>query len=283
MKTRSSNLTITLCWLWVAAVSLYFAWAAYSYSGLYKWLADMQIARWGSYYPEWTAIVPAFLLAAPALSHIGRVSRERRAAGEQGPATQARQTGKVARVTAMFGVAAALVCAGALYFSQSVPDGSEAAVPVDLASLEPGNAPRDKVSILGEVDPDVFTGVTETSRNYDRNTLYVAFVPKGGTKSGPVKLFVERYVGDASGAAVQQVFLPEQTGYLVENGLPPIAVSDLKARGVQVAATHYLLKPGDDARVTPYYVVAGVAGLLAFICLLVALVGWAQSRRTARG
>ncbi len=282
MTDSRTKIVTALCWLWVAAVAVYMGWGAFSYSGLYRWLAELQHERWGVYYPELTAVVPGFLLAGPALSYLGRVSRARQAAADPTPQALAGRTLNVARATALIGIVAALVAAGAYRLSLDVPDGSEPAAAVDLAALGPGQAPRNKVAILGAVDPAVMTGVTETSRSIDRNTLYVAFVPDGTPAGQPVRLFVERSVGSSADAPVSQGFLPEQTGYLVENGLPPIALRDLEARGVRLASPYYLLKPGDDARVTPYYVVAGVAGLGAFACFVTALIGLIQARRLRR-
>jgi hypothetical protein len=132
------------------------------------------------------------------------------------------------------------------------------------------------------VDPDVTTGISETSRYTDRNTLYVAFRAEGSAASGAHRLFVERYMGDSDGAMIGQGFLPEQDGYLIENGLPPPALADLKARGIAVANPHYVLRPGDDTRRTPYYVTAGVAGMVGFICLLVALMVRLQAAARSR-
>ena len=70
MHDSRSRVLLILSWAWVVVVVAYLGWGAVTYSGLYRWLADFQLARTGRYYSGLTALVPGFVLAAPALWYI---------------------------------------------------------------------------------------------------------------------------------------------------------------------------------------------------------------------
>lgn len=279
MNEGRSKALLALSWLWVAIVAGYMAWGAINEAGLFGWLAARQIDQWGQYYPKWTAILPGLLLAAPAFWHIRRRTAIVRARAGGGPAAEARRMGRAARLTALAGLAALIAGGGAFLLSQRVPDGSEKAVRFDAARLGAGPVPDVKVRIQGRIDPEAASVATDSGGPGDRSVFYVGFRPEGAAKDAPHRLFVERHGG---GLTTLQAFLPEQTGYLIENGVPPLALRDLAARGIRVASPHYLLKTGALARREPYYIAAALGGVLGFICLLVALIGAIQARSRAR-
>jgi len=276
------GLLIALSVLWIALVSGYMAWGAINHAGLYRWLADLQVAQTGGYYPRWTGIIPALLLCAPALWFLRRLADQAAAAQPAGPAAEAQRIGRTARITASAGIVAGIIGVGAFVMAQGVPDGSEPALDFNLAVLGSGApVPTHKVRIRGNVDPDATTGVTETGGDADRSTLYAGFRPDSGAKDAPLSLFIERNVAGGAEAVTAQAFLPDQDGYLVENGLPALALSDLEARGTAVARPHYVLRPGGDGPRTPYYVAAALGGLVCVVCLIVAVIGAVQARSRA--
>lgn len=277
------GLTLILSGLWIALVSGYILWGVVYDAGLYRWLAEQQIARFGAYYPKWTAILPALLLCAPALWYLRRQADIAEASQPPGPAAQGARMGRRARNMAFAGVAAGLIGLGAWAYSQTLPDGSEAALPFNVAMLGTGApVPAHKIRVIGAVDPDATTGVTESGGGTDSATLYAGFRPDGAdAKDAPFALFIERRMGGGADAATRQGFMPDQDGYLIENGLPALALRDLEARGIRVASPHYVLRPGDGTRREPYYVAAALGGLLCLVCLIVALIGALQARSRA--
>lgn len=277
------GLLIGLSALWIALVSGYMAWGAINHEGLYRWLADLQVAHTGGYYPRWTGIIPALLLCAPAFWFLRRVADRAQAAEPGGPAADARRIGRTARIMGSVGIVAGILGIGAFVLAQGVPDGSEPVLDFNLAVLGNGApVPTHKVRIRGAVDSDSTTGVTETGGASDRSTLYAGFRPDGDdSKGSPLRLFVERDIAGGAEAVTAQAFLPEQDGYLVENGLPALALSDLDARGIRVASPHYVLRSGGDGPRTPYYVAAALGGLVCVICLIVAAIGAVQARSRA--
>lgn len=277
-------LLLILSIFWIALVSGYMIWGVISDAGLYRWLAELQVARFGAYYPKWTAILPALILCSPALWYLRHLADKAKAMAPAGPAAEAQRMGRTARNIAIAGVLAGLIGLGAFILSQSVPDGSEEALPFNAAVLGTGApVPAHKVRITGDVDPDAITGVTETGGRSDRSILYAGFRPEGAAaKDAPIGLFVERNISGSAAAATSQGFMPDQDGYLVENGLPALALSDLEARGIPVASPHYVLRPGGDTRREPYYIAAALGGFLCLACLAVAMIGALQARSRAR-
>jgi len=270
---RGGILVMILAGLWVAMVSGYWIWAAITFSGLYRWLAEWQIAQFGGYYERATAILPALLMAGPALAYLRRRSEVSQAEAEAqlGPAVaEGRRLRRQVWGSAGFGVVAMLVGAGAFLLSQNVPDGSEPAIPFDAATLGSVPLPEGRVTIRGEVDPGASLATVETRAVSSQGMVLAGFRPEGeNAKDTPIRLFIERSTGSGE-PTVSQGFLPEQTGFLVENGLPDLAVRELEARGIRLASPHYVLRTSTGARRDTYYVVAAVAGFLGFVCVLVA-------------
>src|SRR5262249_22039400 len=114
----------------------------------------------------------------------------------------------------------------------------------------------------------------------DSVTYYAAFRADDDAKDSPVRLFVERSTRPEDLTTVQG-FMPEQTGYLIENGVPERALAELRQRGVAVQSPHYLLKPRAGSLRDPYYITAALAGFLGFICLIIGIAGFLQARRRA--
>lgn len=282
---KSGSVRLIVSGLWVALVAGYWGWAAITYSGLYRWLAEWQVAHMGGYYERGTAILPALLMSGPALVYLRRRAEnaQAEAAAQLGAeVAEGRRLRRSVWGTAAFGLAAILVGGGAFLLSQSVPDGSGPATPFDAATLGSAPLPSDLVAIRGDVDSNASVALTETRSGSSRGVVYAGFHPEGeNAKEAPVRLFIERSTG--SGApTMSQGFLPEQTGFLVENGLPDAAVRDLEARGIRLASPHYVLRTSAGARRDTYYVVAAVAGFLGFVCLLVAGIMAIQGRALLR-
>jgi hypothetical protein len=271
--SKSGSVWLVLSGLWVALVAGYWGWAAINYSGLYRWLAEWQIGHIGGYYERATAILPALLMAGPALTYLRRRAQvaQAEAAARLGPdVAEGRRIRRSIWGSLAFGLAALLVAGGAFLLSQNVPDGSGPALPFDAASLGSGPVPEGRVAIRGAVDPEASVAVTETRSMTSRNAVYAGFRGDGeNAKEAPLRLFIERSTGD-SAPTVMQSFQPEQTGFLVENGLPDPALREFEARGIRLASPHYVLRTSPGARRDIYYVVTGIAGVFGFICLLVA-------------
>jgi hypothetical protein len=271
---------IALSLLWIAAVGGYMIWGALNYSGLYRWLAEWQLDQWGGYYRKWTAALPVLLLGLPAILYLGGRSRRRQAAEASDKAAQARGMGRRARWMMLIGVGLVLAGGGAFAVAQTLPDGSERPEPVDPARLAAGEAPATRVRLRGADDPGARLRVVRRGPD-ERVVFYAGFRLEGEDKAAPLRLFVERNTPGSEGLTTLQAFLPEQTGYLVENGLPEEARAQLSARGLRLASPHWVLKTGDLALREPYYIAAALGGFIGLVCLLVGFAAFLQARRRA--
>jgi hypothetical protein len=283
--SKSGSVRLIVSGLWVSLVVGYWIWAVVNYSGLYRWLAEWQIAQFGGYYERATAILPALLMSGPALVYLRRRAEnaQAEAAAQLGAeVAEGRRLRRSIWGTAAFGLVAILIGGGAFLLSQSVPDGSGPATPFDAATLGSAPLPSGLVAIRGEVDSDASVIVTETRSGSSRGTAYAGFRPEGeNAKEAPIRLFVERSTGSGP-PTMSQGFLPEQTGFLVENGLPDAVVRELEGRGTRLASPYYVLRTSAGARRDTYYVVAAVAGFLGLVCLLVAGIMAIQGRAVLR-
>lgn len=279
MNAGTQRLLLILSCLWLLAVGGYMIWSTLEYEGVYRWLAEWQMENWGQYYRKATAILPFFILGLPALAYLGSRSSAKQRLSADSKAAQARLIGRNAKITFGIGLVGIVVGGAAFWLSQSVPDGREEATRYDLAQLGSGPVPGTKVRIEGRLDPEASTSLARGGVE-DTLTYYAAFRPEDDAKTAPVRLFVERTT-QPSTLNTMQGFMPEQTGYLVENGVPERALVELRQRGVTVASPHYLLKTRSGALRDPYYIATALAGFIGFVCLIVGIAGFLQARRRA--
>lgn len=277
MSERRTNMLIALCWVWVAAVAFYAGWSAFGSRGLYRWLVELQIGWWGSYDPIWTAFLPGLLLAAPGFGAMARLALDRRKREAPGPATEAHRRPRLARLLAFLGLAFVLAGGGAWAVALGMPDGTEPPVRFDLATLGGAPAPAGRVILAGTPDPAAVTGTASTdSGRGEVDFFYVGLRPSPAR--APLRLFVEQNAGDRRELrALESV----RIGYLVENGLPPLALHDLRVRGIEVASPHYVLRTGASAPRALYLLFAGLGWLAAFLFLTAAGIAALRARQRA--
>ena len=283
---QSKPLAKIVCWLWVAVVAAYMVWGWTQYSGLFKWLAELQTERFGKYYPAMTAMIPGFLIAGPALSWLGKQSRAA-IAGEHGAFDLVENARRNARIALMLAPLCALIGAGAYWLSTRLPDDSGVPVRVDTAALGDAAPPLGHVTLIGTIDTDWVTGITENKKAQTDESFYVPVMPRTADgridPAAPVRFLIERETHLYSGEAqTQQAFIGDQSGMLVENGLPGELLGIYARNGVTLAEPHYVLVSSAEDVATPYYVVAALGGFFAVILLLIAPIMVASARRTAR-
>jgi hypothetical protein len=278
---RNVRMRLAASWVWVALVAAYSTWGAIEYAGLFRWAAEAQIARAGGYSEKWTTILPGMVLAAPALWYIGRRSAIDRAAALRDPPSEVPGLKQARLLFGGAGIAGIVLAAAAWLLAQRVPDGSEPAIRFDPSSLGTAPAPRGKVVIRGDTVPGTSAGLASSGFDGEAG-LYVGFRAAHAPAGGQVRLFVERRFDDRRYAAKDQFFLREQDGYLIENGLPGAVLSDLRRRGIAVAAPHYILRTSPAARRDPYYVAAGLGGFFGLMFLAFAVAVTLRAQRLAR-
>jgi len=260
-------LLLTLSWLWLALVILYLAWGGIMQAGLYYWVGTLEVDRIGTFQPMLTGVVPGLLLAFPSLWFLGREARRQRLAPPD-PAAAARTLRQAAFVLIGLGAAALLVGVACFIAAQSVPGGGGRAALFDPAAIGNRPPPDFRVRIAGTPDRAALARVSDGSRFSSRTTTYTAFRADGEAKDAPLRIFVEHEVRDESGPVVPYVGR-EESGYLIENGLPPLILYAIERQGARIASPHYLLRTGSGSMRDPYYVGAGLGAF--FGCMLIGI------------
>jgi len=54
MGGQGNRALLALCWIWIAIVIAYMAWGLINQAGLFGWLAELQLRKWGSYQEKLT-------------------------------------------------------------------------------------------------------------------------------------------------------------------------------------------------------------------------------------
>lgn len=287
---RHSSLRFWLALIWLALVAGWAWWEYSHYSGLYRWLAEWQIAKWGSYEQVWTALVPAFILAIPAF----RVLREREllnqasliAGDDPVPILRRVRTGVL-----ICGGVLALVAGGAYLTSQQLPDPSDPPTTVDLTALGAAAPPTGSAIFAGAI-PDTARALQmdeafrSRSADIDHQTIYVPVVAVGAAKDAPVRFFIDRAsyaFADNKEAPRVNIFLPDHMqGVLIEDGLPADVVAAFQKQGVPIASPHYLMTTNSVGGRQTYYIVAALGGFVAAILFLMAAVQSVSIARTRK-
>lgn len=284
---RLDSLTVVL-WLWVLAVAGYFAWGFYSYSGLYRILAEWQIREWGSYRAGWTALIPGFLLAGPALSVLGRRARLREAA-EAGH-DPAAKTRRAIAVILPLGLVCLIGAAGAYYYSTTLPGRDAPATTVDIATLGNGVPPEGAVILVGEAQAVRTVMLQETMKGSVRLNRYIPLAPPGSGPAAAIRFFLKtnasHYMNPSAGrpqafdGSGDPVFpITTQVGVLIENGLPGPIEALYAQDGIALTRPYYVLDLTPEGARAPFYIGAAVGGFSGLLLLFIALLQWRLVRR----
>ena len=120
-----------------------------------------------------------------------------------------------------------------------------------------------------------------------RLRFYVPLTAPNWKRSDPLVYFLQTnitaYVGPdgqvQSLDAKTPPFRMTQTGVLVRNDLPGPVAEAFRRHNLTLAAPHQVLELSPGADVAPYWVAAGVGGLVGFILVLVGGLASLQRRR----
>ena len=125
-----------------------------------------------------------------------------------------------------------------------------------------------------------------------RVDTYVPLTPSNWRRGDPLVYFLKTnatvYIPPGEIKALQ--YSPEtppfrittQPGTLLHNALPGPLAESYRKRGIAVAESPIVLDLDSEAEVEPFYVAAGVAGLIGLCCLAAAAMAALQGRRVAR-
>jgi hypothetical protein len=238
----------------VALMLVVFGLTAYwwaTYSGLYRLLAEWQLARSGSYGVEVTGAFTALALMVPALVIIAIIGASRE--GERGQAHSDRLVAEDKarrdrintwmrehrrRVTALAGGAVATVWGGGMIVSGLL---AGPRVPLDVAALEGGAIPAGRyVELTGRILPAEAVGV---SSSRSREMLFVPVVSAAGA---PVRVYLKTSV-DWARSHGREIASGRYQGLLDARALPGVAITSFTERGQPPAESYWVL----DVHQTP--------------------------------
>ncbi len=181
MSARRISLLRILGWLWIAAVVAAMGWGWAAYAGPYRLFAEWQLAWLGAYYPTYTFLIPALLLAAPALGVALRPS------GPQSPVPPAEAQRRTLRGMILAGVACLAVAAGFGAYAWREANREPSVGELALSSGREAPPPSDLVRVTGVLRAEYSFRVTRSS---NQSETYTPLVPPGWKPGQPIGWFV---------------------------------------------------------------------------------------------
>jgi hypothetical protein len=257
----------------------------FTYSGLYRVLAEWQLHRFGNYSPRFTAtmvILAGLIPAAVAIHAIGRL-RAADSSPAEAAARVARDVARTSRNTRwiqghwwrLLGAIVAVGLAGVGAFFTGVGLLAGDRVSVDAGVIERGGRPAGRwAEITGRLVVDNAVSVLERDAAID---VYFPLVSPEWRPGRPVRLYLKttdsrlRFHADdlASG---------RYEGMLASNALAGVAITAFAERGQPAPEQYWVLEHGETPKSkltfgTVIFAAAGVIGLLTAL-------GWAIARRS---
>ena len=264
-------------WLYVAAACAYIFYEWYAYTGLYRLAAEWQLEQYGSYRMKLTLLFPLMVLLTPAavlVTLTGMQDQMRKAdagagspaiflAGCRGPGGRRRRLVRLCEV-----------------------DGN---VDVESLDLSKGDTPRSThVTITGIARTEYiieFGTKTASTTILDR---YIPLTPASWRPGQPLVYFMKTnitaYMPPGGGGMLMlsprtpAFQMTTQPGVLVRDGLPGPVGEGYRKNNIAVASPPIVLDLSPGADLQPFFVTAGVSGILGFVMLVSA-----GQRRCASG
>ncbi len=271
-----------------AAAVLYVGYAWYTYTGLYRLAAELQMQMFGAYSLKMTFLAPLVVLMIPG-AVIERVFGLRRKP-VRGASTAAASSSSVSSSSPPTGMALIAVLllvvatgAGWLGYQKSVTrfesiDLSQNGKPTSTHVVMTGLARTEYILKF-----ETAAGGTTTIDNY------VPLTPSGWRRGDPLVYFLKtnttfylppeggRYIEYAQATPPFQ--MTTQPAVLVRNGLPGPIADIYRKHNIALADAPIVLDPNLGAEAEPYLVTMGLAGLVGFCCMMVAVITALRRRR----
>ena len=257
----------------------------YSYTGIYKWLAEWQLAQFHSYNVRFTLVGTILLPAIPVCLAAEIFGIPYRSGWRAGAAPGGRPT-SYALWMAVIGVLALVVAVGA--FALGYQKSQEAVVTetVDLAlAKQPPQSDHVRMTAIARTDM-----VVRLKERTGGQKVYVPLTAPNWKRTDTITYFFQTGIDVYTTPAGQELFLDAKTppfrmtqvGVLVPDDLPGPVAESYRKRNLTLASPPMVLETAPGADLARYWVVAGVGGLLGFIFLLVAGLAKIQRVRTQK-
>jgi hypothetical protein len=267
-------------WLYIAAACAYIFYEWYSYAGLYRLAAEWQLEQFGSYRMKLTLLFPLMVLLTPAAVLVTL----------SGMQDQMRNAGSGAGSPAIFvllAVVALAVAAGAGWYGYVR---STETFDVESLDLSKGDTPRSThVTITGIARTEY---IIEFGTKRDSTTIldrYIPLTPASWRPGQPLVYFMKTnmtaYMPPGGGSMLMlsprtpPFQITTQPGVLVRDGLPGVVGEGYRKSNIAVASPPIVLDLSPGADLQPFFVTAGVSGILGFVMLVSAGAAAVRQRR----
>jgi hypothetical protein len=267
-------------WLYIAAACAYIFYEWYSYAGLYRLAAEWQLEQFGSYRMKLTLLFPLMVLLTPAAVLVTL----------SGMQDQMRNAGSGAGSPAIFvllAVVALAVAAGAGWYGYVR---STETFDVESLDLSKGDTPRSThVTITGIARTEY---IIEFGTKRDSTTIldrYIPLTPASWRPGQPLVYFMKTnmtaYMPPGGGSMLMlsprtpPFQITTQPGVLVRDGLPGAVGEGYRKSNIAVASPPIVLDLSPGADLQPFFVTAGVSGILGFVMLVSAGAAAVRQRR----
>jgi hypothetical protein len=267
-------------WLYIAAACAYIFYEWYSYAGLYRLAAEWQLEQFGSYRVKLTLLFSLMVLLTPAavLVTLSGIQDQMRSAGS-GAGSPA--------IFVLLAVVALAVAAGAGWYGYVR---STETFDVESLDLSKGDTPRSThVAITGIARTEYiveFETKTTTMTTVDR---YIPLTPATWRPSQPFVYFMKTnitaYMPPGGGSVLMlsprtpPFQITTQPGVLVRDGLPGPVAERYRKKNVAITSPPIVLNLNAGADLQPFFVTAGVSGILGFVMLASAGAAALRQRR----
>jgi hypothetical protein len=256
---------------------------SYSYAGIYRWLAEWQLAQFHSYNVRLT-LVGAILLPALPVCVLAEIFGIPYRTGWRA-APGGRSTGYIMWM-AVVGVLALIVGTGAFLLGYQK---SQQAIVIETVDLATQKQPpqSDHVRMSGVARTDL---VTRLKNQSGAEKVYVPLTPANWKRSDAITYFLRTEIDVYRTPDGREMFLDSKTppfrltqvGILVPDDLPGPIAEIYRKSNLILGSPPMVLELSPNADLARYWVVAGVSGILGLVFLLVAGLARIQRGRAQR-
>jgi hypothetical protein len=267
-----------LAWAWIALATIYFLIEAATYSGLYRWLAELQLWWWWWYFPMMSLLLLTGLFSLPALIVLLVLRHRRR--GTMSDASLATSGVRFAKrlMRGLFALAGGLtlIAAGLVtYAFIGLPSATGYPRIHGVGEAERGMPTEGPTQLIGVAPGRVAVYGTYWVLGY----RHIGFAP-GSSSAGlrGVRYFIEVPPGK-DGRYPRFTTQTSWTGLLVEGGLPGAMQRLFRANGYIIPVRYYTLYQSEASM---RVVLLVRATQFAAVALLVLGFGFWQRRNVRR-
>jgi len=272
-----------------AAAVLYVGYAWYTYTGLYRLAAELQMQMFGAYSLKMTFLAPLVVLMIPG-AVIERVFGLRRkpVRGARTAAASSAASSIAPTGMALIGVLLLVLATGAGWLGYQ-----KSATRFETVDLSQNGKPASTHVVMTGVARTEYILKFETAVG-GTTTIdnYVPLTPSGWRRGDPLVYFLKtnttfylppeggRYIEYAQATPPFQ--MTTQPAVLVRNGLPGRIAEIYRKHNIALADAPIVLDPNLGAEAEPYLVTMGLAGLVGLCCMMAAVMTALRRRRVPR-